>query len=1262
LTETRDATVPDVLGLALEGRAVLSEARLQSAELKFAFNTPGTEDLLRIPALKSLLSEPLSKLSPLDGLSGAVNGKFHLEPELSFDAVLGVYKNSWLDTVHAAIAYNNKVLAIDDLKISAPGLDVSASADIPSSGGSASARLNINGSDWLTRVVIGASLPDSTVIDIAIKADDLAGAPVTNISLNGKAAIAGNIIDKIDVTASVPIDLDVPSDINLLITAFGTSFSTHVQMHNSPVIEAELTKSTTYHGENVLSGGVSYDIQDRSVAINDLKLSGSLGDHTINASLDSLQQGSFDAAFQWPEPPPMLLDKLQADSAALAEVDSAWRADGPFGLRIDGTLARRVGGDIPEVSATAQLRLPGPRNLAPLVGADVAVDDLGPIEGSLQFTTGSCTPKSPSYDARLDLGSTSWLDTALVDVTTCATSIDIDSVLIVFDNLRLAANGRSERDELDLHARLELADSLLLTRFLPVSQVPSVSLDAAVHLAGTHDAPRVAAAVEASYSTANLKVPHIIGTANLVEDSLYASIELPRRLHAYGVVMDSMSLTHSGVVGDSLSGRTSFTARGPDTYTLYEMNWVKNGGVTIQGDTLYFTMMNRDLVSTHPFQLSVSPGGDVRIDGLELMGSIGLVMADGYTSPDSADFNAEIIIHAPRKPGFLEIADRLWPDSLIINANVDGPTQYHIGAVVDGIEIAGETPVSARLELRSNPASTSASAAIDSPDRRLFEITGYLPAYHLGDKLGEGPVELDVYIDRLPVPADYQSMTQDKPEILGWLDGRVAVRGTASDPSAVGALRCEFAAGASGYELAEYRLDVEGQLRGRAAMDTALVRIGRDWFYTGPPDPGAPQGLTASLSMTKSGRPVLDGELMYPIAISLAPLSVQIFGDSDMNLEFKTGEVALTDFDPLLPPDIDLEGTCNVTFSATGRADNPSLSVGISTWDVKILSARGAQITPEIQVDLGGTAARPSVTGKITIKSGFIRVPEQQSQLHPSEGVSLLWETADSAATAAATTGAGPLEALPDSLDIPELDSGLDLDVRVEIPGSFRIIGSRMNVELSGDLHLVQRGESTVLTGELIALSGQLLFVGRTFELRRGNVNFYGGDELNPSLDLTLVTEVSSYRIEIRLTGSLKDPELALTSDPQLAESDIMSLLVFGQQMDDLNTSQSGLVQQRTAELLMVYGAVKLQEQMSQQMGVDIITIQQSTRKPDESALVVGKYLNSRTLIRYEQNLENTGAFLINLEYILPWWGLKLETYVDQASATGVELNWSKDY
>jgi len=1258
VTADSAAVPPATTGIALDGRADFIDGALQSVDFELTFRTPGTEELLAIGAVEHLLSDPLSKIAPLDGLRGTATGAARMQPAISIDAEIALFRNSWLDSVYAAVRYEDETLVIDELTVATPGLALSASAKLPPAGGTAAAHLVLTDSEWITSIVPDASLPDSTTADITIEADGLTGVSGMNLSVHGHASVGGTVIDTVNIAAEIPAGDQTPYIVDLLLGAFGASISTRAQIEVPSAIEIRLIESTIHQGDIQLSGGLSYNPDNKNLQLQELHLSGSLGEHTISAALDGERQGTFTADLQWPEPPPILFARLQADSASLAAADSAWRADGPFGIRVEGDIASPGDGKNPEVSAIADLRLPGPRHLPPLIGAGIAVDDLGPIEGTLTFATSTCD-SADAFTARLDLDRTSWIDAGLVDIEVCGAAIEIDTLLLDFENLRLAAAGSRVGDDLNFTARLALADSLILARVLSGPAIPSVSLDAVVDIAGSLDSPRISLASDARFSDSGIQIPDITAVANLANDSLTARVRLPNGAHGYGVVMDSLTITHAGTTGDSLTGRTSLEMRGPDTHALYSMRWAKSGGLTVHGDTLYFRMMDRDLVSKRPFRVMVSPEGEIQVDDLALVGTIGRVTADGYTSSDSANFNAEIIIHSPRRPGFVEVADRLWPDSLMIIATVDGPTTFHVSAVVEGVEIAGNTPIRAELELHSNPDSTSASAAVISPDGRLFEMKGYLPAYHIGDRLGEGSVVLDINIDRLPLPTNLQSLTADKPEILGWLDGRVAVRGTAADPCAIAALHCDFAPGNTGIELAKYSLDVEGELIGRAEADTALVRLRQDWFRAAAPATRTTPGLSAALSMTKSDNPVLSSQLYYPVTVSLAPFSAVTAGDSEMDFSFKSSVVALTDLDPLLPPDLDLEGTCTVEFAATGRADNPSLRGAIRTENVKIVSARGAQISPDITLDLGGTAVRPSVKGSIQIRSGFLRVPEQQTQLHPTEGQSLLWEAADSAAAAAGTPGGGI--AFEDTLDVPEIASELDLDVTVEIPGSFRIIGSRMNVELSGDLRLVQEGGHTVLTGRLNALGGQLLFMGRTFELRRGNVNFYGGDEMNPSFDLTLTSEVGGYRIEIRLTGTMKEPEIALTSDPQLAEADIVSLLVFGEQWGDLNSSQSGMVQQRTAEFLMVYGAVKLQEQMSQQMGVDIITIQQSTRKPDESALVVGKYINSRTLIKYEQNLENTGAYLVNLEYVL-FWRLKLETYVDQASETGIEINWSFDY
>jgi translocation and assembly module TamB len=420
-------------------------------------------------------------------------------------------------------------------------------------------------------------------------------------------------------------------------------------------------------------------------------------------------------------------------------------------------------------------------------------------------------------------------------------------------------------------------------------------------------------------------------------------------------------------------------------------------------------------------------------------------------------------------------------------------------------------------------------------------------------------------------------------------------------------------------------------------------------------------GLSVSLALRKLEKDVLTGILEYPLDVKLTPFEFVQPEKGEMLLEVTSKELALTDLDPLLPPDIDLEGIMKIEFKAAGDLDNPAFDGRLETKGMSIAVASDLQASPTVDIAFGGDLLRPSVKGSIVIERALLRLPEMKESLHDVHGDALLWAAVDSFHAATDTTEAGKGGPASLETDEPEGFRGLDIDVTVSIPNSFRIESERMNLELEGDLRIRQEGDRPTITGELKPTKGRLSFMGRYFEIQRGSVFFYGDDEMNPSFDLSLKARVTDIDIFINLTGTALEPEIELTSNPVRSESDIMSLLLFGQTMSDLDGSQSNLLQQRTTEVLLVYGAAKLEGEMSKRLGVDMFTFEQSTRDPNETALTVGKYLNTRTMLKYEQGLENTANFLINLEYQLTS-RFKIETFIDQSQETGLEINWSKEY
>jgi len=270
--------------------------------------------------------------------------------------------------------------------------------------------------------------------------------------------------------------------------------------------------------------------------------------------------------------------------------------------------------------------------------------------------------------------------------------------------------------------------------------------------------------------------------------------------------------------------------------------------------------------------------------------------------------------------------------------------------------------------------------------------------------------------------------------------------------------------------------------------------------------------------------------------------------------------------------------------------------------------------------------------------------------------------TAFGADTVAASTAGRPSPTgEPQPAGPDPADTDLDLDVTVTIPSGLWIRGRGLDVELAGDLRLVKKGAYPTVSGDLQAVGGRLVFLGRIFHVERGQVIFYGGDEINPSLDLALSTNIEGTTIRVLLSGTALEPKLNLTSEPEFSEGDIMSLLVFGRTMDELDNEQMNLLGRRAADIAAAFGAAQLETKLSQQLGVDLVTIGRGSGEEGGTSLTIGKYLSPKVLLKYEQALKDRARFFVNLEYFLTR-HFKIETLIGHQSQSAIEFNWTSEY
>jgi translocation and assembly module TamB len=237
----------------------------------------------------------------------------------------------------------------------------------------------------------------------------------------------------------------------------------------------------------------------------------------------------------------------------------------------------------------------------------------------------------------------------------------------------------------------------------------------------------------------------------------------------------------------------------------------------------------------------------------------------------------------------------------------------------------------------------------------------------------------------------------------------------------------------------------------------------------------------------------------------------------------------------------------------------------------------------------------------------------------------------------------------------------LDIDVDLTIPGGLWLRGQGLSVELSGDLNLRQKVGKPILNGSLQAVSGTFRFLGRTFTIERGLVSFLGEEQLDAALDLRLTLTLEGTRFSVMFGGTLLQPQLSLSSEPEMSEGDIMAMLLFGRPLNDLSGDQVQLVRQRATDVVTMFGTAQLEARLSRELGMDIVTITRSQGQSEGSSLVIGKYISRRALLKYEQVLGDMSAFFIQLEYYITR-SFKLKTSVSRQEQSGVEVNWARDY
>ena len=169
-----------------------------------------------------------------------------------------------------------------------------------------------------------------------------------------------------------------------------------------------------------------------------------------------------------------------------------------------------------------------------------------------------------------------------------------------------------------------------------------------------------------------------------------------------------------------------------------------------------------------------------------------------------------------------------------------------------------------------------------------------------------------------------------------------------------------------------------------------------------------------------------------------------------------------------------------------------------------------------------------------------------------------------------------------------------------------------VNITLGGSLRVSKRqGGQVRFVGQVNTVRGTYDFQGRQFDLQRGGlVRFDGFVPINPSIDLTATRLISGVETRIHVGGTMRKPELTLTSNPPLEQADILSLIIFNAPANELGEGQQVSLAQRASALATGFVAGKLADSIGRALNLDVFEIQTATT-PTTASGTTGKMRGS---------------------------------------------------
>lgn len=233
------------------------------------------------------------------------------------------------------------------------------------------------------------------------------------------------------------------------------------------------------------------------------------------------------------------------------------------------------------------------------------------------------------------------------------------------------------------------------------------------------------------------------------------------------------------------------------------------------------------------------------------------------------------------------------------------------------------------------------------------------------------------------------------------------------------------------------------------------------------------------------------------------------------------------------------------------------------------------------------------------------------------------------------------------------------LNVTLDAPNRIFVRGRGLDAEFGGNLAITGFATDPFINGEFKARRGRFVLLDRTLNLDTAVMRFEGKIPPSPYLNVEAKSNVKGTTVTVNLDGQAIKPKLTLSSQPTLPQDEVLALLLFGRQLQNISPFEAIKLAQAARTLAGLDGGQPgILDKARAKLGLD--TLDLGTNEDNDVTVSTGKYVTDSVFVGVQQGTKPEDKQVKTEIELAP--SVSANTTIDAEGNQGIGLGWKHDY